>query len=80
MSGVAEVNLKLGPAQKASTEMLLKDYPRWKLLDGCIVRLRTIVVRRGQPRGVVFSFCSGTIRERLKGEKYAVPVDRYLES
>jgi nucleoside-diphosphate-sugar epimerase len=65
--------------QKAITEMLLNDYSRRGQLDGRIVRLPTIIVRPGAPSGAASSFCSGIIREPLKGEKSVLPVERSLK-
>jgi nucleoside-diphosphate-sugar epimerase len=65
--------------QKAISEMLLNDYSRRGLLDGRIVRLPTIIVRPGQPSGAASSFCSGIIREPLKGERSVLPVERSLK-
>ncbi|MCJ1397131.1 hypothetical protein MMC11_000323 [Xylographa trunciseda] len=61
-------------AQKHITEVLLNDYSRKGLLDGRILRLPTIIVRPGTPTGAASSFCSGIIREPLKGEKSVLPV------
>ncbi|MCJ1477925.1 hypothetical protein MMC13_006599 [Lambiella insularis] len=61
-------------AQKLITEILLNDYSRRGLLDARILRLPTIIVRPGAPTGAASSFCSGIIREPLKGEKSVLPV------
>ncbi|MCJ1431778.1 hypothetical protein MMC27_001133 [Xylographa pallens] len=61
-------------AQKHITEVLLNDYSRKGLLDGRILRLPTIIVRPGTPTGAASSFCSGIIREPLKGERSVLPV------
>ncbi|KAH7021473.1 uncharacterized protein B0I36DRAFT_251644 [Microdochium trichocladiopsis] len=66
-------------AQKAVIEILLNDLSRRGLLDARIVRLPTIIVRPGQPSGAASSFCSGIIREPLKGEVAKLPVSRSLE-
>ncbi|KAF5015984.1 hypothetical protein F66182_12481, partial [Fusarium sp. NRRL 66182] len=48
------------------------------LLDGRIVRLPTIIVRPGKPSGAASSFCSGILREPLKGEESELPVPTSL--
>jgi len=65
-------------AQKAAVEILLNDLSRRAVVDARIVRLPTIVVRPGQPTGAASSFCSGIIREPLKGETALLPVRRDL--
>lgn len=64
--------------QKAMTEILLNDFSRRHLLDARIVRLPTIIVRPGKPTGAASSFCSGIIREPLRGEKTILPVGKSL--
>ena len=66
-------------AEKLICEILLNDFSRRGLLDGRILRLPTIIVRPGKPTGAASSFCSGIIREPLKGEKSQLPVGRSLE-
>lgn len=66
-------------AQKQMTETLLNDFSRRGLLDGRIVRLPTIIVRPGQPSGAASSFCSGIIREPLKGQSSILPVASSLK-
>ena len=66
-------------AEKLICEILLNDFSRRGLLDGRILRLPTIIVRPGKPTGAASSFCSGIIREPLKGEKSQLPVERNLE-
>jgi nucleoside-diphosphate-sugar epimerase len=61
-------------AEKLICEILLNDFSRRGLLDGRILRLPTIVVRPGVPSGAASSFCSGIIREPLKGQKSQLPV------
>ncbi|KAG4411851.1 hypothetical protein IFR04_015014 [Cadophora malorum] len=66
-------------AQKLICEILLNDFSRRGLIDGRILRLPTIIVRPGAPSGAASSFCSGIIREPLKGEKSILPVSRDLK-
>lgn len=61
-------------AQKLITEVLLNDYSRRGLLDARILRLPTIIIRPGAPTGAASSFCSGIVREPLKGETGVLPV------
>jgi nucleoside-diphosphate-sugar epimerase len=57
---------------------LISDFSRRGLIDGRILRLPAIIVRPGVPTGAASSFCSGIIREPLKGEKSLLPVSRGL--
>jgi nucleoside-diphosphate-sugar epimerase len=66
-------------AEKLICEILLNDFSRRGLIDGRIVRLPTIIVRPGAPSGAASSFCSGIIREPLKGEVSQLPVPKSLE-
>tara|TARA_R110002060_G_scaffold7827_8_gene11781 strand:- start:1623 stop:2351 length:729 start_codon:yes stop_codon:yes gene_type:complete len=66
-------------AEKLICEILLNDFSRRGLIDGRILRLPTIIVRPGAPSGAASSFCSGIIREPLKGEKSILPVSRDLK-
>lgn len=66
-------------AQKFMVETLLNDLARRGALDARIVRLPTIIVRPGAPSGAASSFCSGIIREPLKGQRAPLPVKRNLE-
>ncbi|KAL5314196.1 hypothetical protein ACEPPN_018621 [Leptodophora sp. 'Broadleaf-Isolate-01'] len=66
-------------AEKLICEILLSDFSRRGLLDGRIVRLPTIIVRPGLPSGAASSFCSGIIREPLRGERAELPVSKDLE-
>ena len=66
-------------AQKLMTEILINDYSRRGLIDGRVVRLPTIIVRPGQPTGAASSFCSGIIREPLKGLRSELPVQKGLK-
>lgn len=63
-------------AEKAMTELLFDDLSRRGLIDACIVRLPTIIVRPGQPSGAASSFCSGIIREPLNKMASQLPVKR----
>ncbi|KAH8682897.1 NAD dependent epimerase/dehydratase [Tricladium varicosporioides] len=65
-------------AEKLICEILLDDFSRRGLIDGRIVRLPTIIVRPGAPSGAASSFCSGIIREPLKGEISELPVSKDL--
>lgn len=66
-------------AEKLICEILLNDFSRRGLIDGRILRLPTIIVRPGAPSGAASSFCSGIIREPLKGEKSQLPVSKDLK-
>ncbi|KAL3458875.1 hypothetical protein BJX64DRAFT_301702 [Aspergillus heterothallicus] len=66
-------------AQKHICEVLFNDFSRRGIVDACIVRLPTIIVRPGKPSGAASSFCSGIVREPLKGEESLLPVSRELK-
>ncbi|KAL5338189.1 hypothetical protein BJX70DRAFT_408863 [Aspergillus crustosus] len=66
-------------AQKHICEVLFNDFSRRGIIDACIVRLPTIIVRPGAPSGAASSFCSGIVREPLKGEESVLPVERGLK-
>ncbi|KAL3477611.1 hypothetical protein BJX99DRAFT_269699 [Aspergillus californicus] len=66
-------------AQKHICEVLFNDFSRRGLIDACIVRLPTIIVRPGKPSGAASSFCSGIVREPLNGEESALPVSKELK-
>ncbi|KAL4967112.1 uncharacterized protein BDV14DRAFT_207615 [Aspergillus stella-maris] len=66
-------------AQKHICEVLFNDFSRRKIIDAIIVRLPTIIVRPGAPSGAASSFCSGIVREPLKGEESLLPVGRDLK-
>ncbi|KAL2808880.1 hypothetical protein BJX63DRAFT_15075 [Aspergillus granulosus] len=66
-------------AQKHICEVLFNDFSRRGIVDACIVRLPTIIVRPGKPSGAASSFCSGIVREPLKGEQSLLPVSRELK-
>lgn len=57
-------------------ELLINDYARKGFVDGRGARLPTVFVRPGKPNAAASSFASGVIREPLKGETCALPVDR----
>ncbi|HYG85478.1 MAG TPA: D-erythronate dehydrogenase [Azospirillum sp.] len=63
--------------QKAVGELLVNDYSRKGFVEGCSLRLPTVVVRPGKPNLAASSFASGIIREPLNGERAAclVPTD-----
>ncbi|KAL2852027.1 hypothetical protein BJY01DRAFT_260121 [Aspergillus pseudoustus] len=66
-------------AQKHICEVLFNDFSRRGIVDACIVRLPTIIVRPGKPSGAASSFCSGIVREPLKDERSLLPVSRELK-
>lgn len=66
-------------AEKAMVELLYNDLSRRGIIDARIVRLPTIIVRPGKPTGAASSFCSGIIREPLKGEVSDLPVPKSLQ-
>ncbi|KAL4950943.1 hypothetical protein BDW69DRAFT_201763 [Aspergillus filifer] len=66
-------------AQKHICEVLFNDFSRRGIIDAIVVRLPTIIVRPGAPSGAASSFCSGIVREPLKGEKSVLPVGRDLK-
>ena len=65
--------------QKAMCELLINDYSRRGLVDGCVLRLPTIVVRPGRPNAAASSFASSILREPLGGESTVCPVPTELE-
>lgn len=60
--------------QKAMCELLINDYSRRGLVDGCVLRLPTIIVRPGRPNAAASSFASSILREPLSGEEAICPV------
>ncbi|KAL4940576.1 hypothetical protein BDV06DRAFT_230239 [Aspergillus oleicola] len=66
-------------AQKHICEVLFNDFSRRGIIDAIVVRLPTIIVRPGKPSGAASSFCSGIVREPLKGEESHLPVERDLK-
>jgi nucleoside-diphosphate-sugar epimerase len=61
--------------QKHIGELLVQDYSRKGFIDGCSLRLPTVVVRPGKPNGAASSFASGILREPLAGVAMTLPVD-----
>ncbi|MGR2739181.1 D-erythronate dehydrogenase [Billgrantia sp. Q4P2] len=64
--------------QKAMCELLINDYSRRGLVDGCVLRLPTIIVRPGRPNAAASSFASSLLREPLNGEEAVCPVPTEL--
>lgn len=60
--------------QKAMCELLINDYSRRGIVDGCVLRLPTIVIRPGRPNAAASSFASSILREPLNGEEAICPV------
>ena len=60
--------------QKAIGELLVNDYSRKGFVDGCAVRLPTVVVRPGRPNRAASTFASSMIREPLAGREAVCPV------
>jgi nucleoside-diphosphate-sugar epimerase len=65
---------------KLIAEMLVNEYTRRGFIDGCIMRLPTIVVRPGVPSAATSAFVSGIIREPLQGIEAICPVGTSMES
>lgn len=65
--------------QKAMCELLINDYSRRGLVDGCVLRLPTIIVRPGRPNAAASSFASSILREPLNDEEAICPVAPSLE-
>jgi nucleoside-diphosphate-sugar epimerase len=61
-------------AQKLVGEILLADYTRRGYLDGCALRLPTVMVRPGAANTAVSGWASAIIREPLAGRDYVCPV------
>lgn len=61
-------------AQKLVCEILIADYPRRGSLDGCSLRLPTVMVRPGSANTAVSGWASAIIREPLAGRDYVCPV------
>jgi nucleoside-diphosphate-sugar epimerase len=61
-------------AQKLVCEILIADYTRRGYLDGCALRLPTVMVRPGAANTAVSGWASAIIREPLAGRDYACPV------
>lgn len=60
--------------QKAACELLVNDYARKGFIDGCSLRLPTIVVRGGRPNLAASTFASSILREPLAGAEAVCPV------
>lgn len=61
-------------AQKAICELLVGDYSRKGYVEGCALRLPTVIVRPGKPNGAASTFASSIIREPLHGIRVNCPV------
>ena len=61
-------------AQKLVCEILIDDYSRRGYIDGCSLRLPTVMVRPGGPNTAVSGWASAIIREPLAGRDYVCPV------
>jgi len=61
-------------AQKLVCEILIADYTRRGYLDGCSLRLPTVMVRPGTANTAVSGWASAIIREPLAGRDYVCPV------
>lgn len=61
-------------AQKLVCEILIADYTRRGYLDGCSLRLPTVMVRPGSANTAVSGWASAIIREPLAGRNYVCPV------
>lgn len=61
-------------AQKLVCEILIDDYSRKGFLQGCSLRLPTVMVRPGSANTAVSGWASAIIREPLAGRDYVCPV------
>jgi nucleoside-diphosphate-sugar epimerase len=61
-------------AQKLVCEILIDDYTRKGYIDGCSLRLPTVMVRPGGANTAVSGWASAIIREPLAGRDYVCPV------
>jgi D-erythronate 2-dehydrogenase len=61
-------------AQKLVCEILIDDYSRRRYIDGCSLRLPTVMVRPGGANTAVSGWASAIIREPLAGKNYLCPV------
>lgn len=61
-------------AQKLVCEILLDDYTRRGFVDGCALRLPTVMVRPGTANTAISGWTSAIIREPLAGRDYVCPV------
>ncbi|MBL8669068.1 MAG: NAD-dependent epimerase/dehydratase family protein, partial [Alphaproteobacteria bacterium] len=62
-------------SQKAMGEMMVNDWSRKGFVDGCSLRLPTVVVRPGKPNKAASTWASSIIREPLQGHQAVCPVD-----
>ena len=79
--GAAEIDDATPPAprlsygaQKLVCEILIDDYSRRGYIDGCSLRLPTVMVRPGGANTAVSGWASAIIREPLAGRDYVCPV------
>lgn len=63
-------------AQKAMGELMVADCHRKGLIEGCSLRLPTIVVRPGKPNRAASTWASSIFREPLAGQEAVCPVDQ----
>ncbi len=61
-------------AHKLVCEVLIDDYTRRGYVDGCALRLPTVMVRPGSANTAVSGWASAIIREPLAGRDYVCPV------
>ena len=61
-------------AQKLVCEILIDEYTRRGYVDGCSLRLPTVMVRPGGANTAVSGWASAIIREPLAGRDYVCPV------
>jgi nucleoside-diphosphate-sugar epimerase len=61
--------------QKVIGELMVQDYSRKGFIEGCSLRLPTVIVRPGKPNGAASSFASAIIREPLSGVPLELPVE-----
>jgi len=61
-------------AQKLVCEILIDDYTRKGYIEGCSLRLPTVMVRPGGANTAVSGWASAIIREPLAGRDYVCPV------
>lgn len=61
-------------AEKAVCELLINEYSRRGFVDGCVLRVPTVVIRPGKPNRAASSFASSIFREPLNGERAVCPV------
>ena len=60
--------------QKVIGELLVTDYTRKGFVQGCSLRLPTVVVRPGKPNKAASTWASSIIREPLQGDSVICPV------